>query len=200
LQFLGRNKTAIVRHGKCPSHKNKLEKLADIVTAQPKLDSMLSGVDKSRQNFEIKIALWLAENNLPLSLSDFLLATLRECNPSLGKTKCTNIVRQVLGFEFIHDTVAYLREHKFSIISDETTDITVKAQCAVIAIRFDVDNSVLHVVFIDIVELSDGTANTIDNTIIDALEDRKIQNNFIGYIAPTLQMLISANTIPCQLY
>jgi hypothetical protein len=84
---------------------------------------------------ETKLALFIAENNLPLSMSDGLCELLTQLFPddsrvkklSLGKTKCTNVIRQVLGFGFMAENVEYLRENKFSIIIDETTD---NAPCA----------------------------------------------------------------------
>jgi hypothetical protein len=87
----------------------------DIETGHPsRIDALLEGSsEKSVSNFELKLSLWLAENNLPLYLSDSLLDTLKASlredkivqNSTLGKTKCTNIVRQVLGFSFMKDSI-----------------------------------------------------------------------------------------------
>ena len=40
----------------------------------------------------------------------------------LGKQKTTNIIRQVLGFDYLKEMVSLLRSRKFGIIIDEAED------------------------------------------------------------------------------
>ena len=55
---------------------------------------------------EIKLCAFIAENNLPISWSEDLVALVKSLFPSevslqnvkLGKQKATNVIRQVLGF------------------------------------------------------------------------------------------------------
>jgi len=72
---------------------------------------------------EIKLAMFISENNLPISISDSLLELLRNIFPNdnhlknvtLGKQKCTNVIRQVLGYGFSGENIKYLRDNKYSI-------------------------------------------------------------------------------------
>ena len=81
-------------------------------------------------SIEIKLCAFIAEHNLPISLSDDLIALLQSLFPldnalkhaTLGKQKATNVIRQVLGFDYLNEAVSALRSRKFSFIIDETTD------------------------------------------------------------------------------
>jgi hypothetical protein len=58
---------------------------------------------------------------------------------SLKRTKCNAVIRNVIGETFKEQLVETLKETKFSILIDESTDIsTVKTMC--IVVRF-YDNS-----------------------------------------------------------
>lgn len=58
----------------------------------------------------------------------------------LGKQKATNVIRQVLGFYAIKEYVAKLKANKFSLIIDETTDLSTTSQLAIIGTFFDEKN------------------------------------------------------------
>ena len=76
---------------------------------------------------------------LPLSLSQDMVELLRSLFPNdaalrnvkLGKQKATNIVRQVLGFDYLKELVSLLRCRFFSVIIDEATDQSTKKQLAI---------------------------------------------------------------------
>ena len=54
-------------------------------------------------------------------------------------TKCTNVIRQGLGYKFSRDLVDNLKQTKFSIIPDETTDVGSQKQLAIGVVYFDQD-------------------------------------------------------------
>jgi len=107
----------------------------------------------------------------------------------LGKQKCTNIIRQVLGFNIIKENVQFLRDHKFSIFVDETTDRATKTQCAIVAMAFDPEQLIINIILLDLIELEDERADTIAAEIARVLEDRKIQNDLIGFCADTCNIM-----------
>lgn len=55
----------------------------------------------------------------------------------MSDTKCTNIIRQGLGFRFSKQLVDRLKVTKFSIIPDETTDVSSDKQLAVCVVYSD---------------------------------------------------------------
>lgn len=78
----------------------------------------------------VKLCAFITQHNLPLSLSQRMAELFRSFSPNdtslplgnvkRGKQKATNIVRQVLGFDYSKDLVSLLRS--FSVIIDEATD------------------------------------------------------------------------------
>ena len=94
------------------------------------ITSML-GARANPARIEIKLCSFIAEKNLPISLVEELVPLLQDLFPSdpalrqvkLGKQKSTNIIRQVFGFHAMKERVSKLRENKFSLIIDETTDL-----------------------------------------------------------------------------
>jgi hypothetical protein len=76
------------------------------------------------------------QKELEISLSDNLVKLLRSLFPlnnalknvTLGKQKATNVIRQVIGFDYLQEAVSALRERKFSMIIDETTDLSTLKQ------------------------------------------------------------------------
>jgi hypothetical protein len=94
---------------------------------------------------EIKLCAFLAEHDLAISLSDDLVQLLWSLFPrdealkslTLGKQKATNVICQVLGFDYLHEVVNSLQSHLFSVIIDETTDLSTIKQ--ILATYFDMN-------------------------------------------------------------
>ena len=90
----------------------------------------LLGSQIKTAGIEIKLCTFIAENNLPISIAEDLVALLRNLfssdeslrNVHLGKQKATNVIRQVLGFYSIKEIITKLKTNAFSLIIDETTD------------------------------------------------------------------------------
>ena len=202
-------KTAIARHGKTKNHETEMKRRVDIEKSQPNISGFMgSSTSSNVAKMEIKICTFLTENNLPISLSEDLLAFLRSLFPSdealkkvtLGKQKATNTVRQVLGFHFLKDGILKLRDHKFSLIIDETTDQSTKSQLALIGSYFDDVKYEITCVFIDLIEMPDGKANTIYNKMLECLNEKGIPiQNVIGFCADTCNTMFGKNHSVSQL-
>ena len=109
---------------------------------------------------------------------------------TMGKQKTTNIIRQLLRFQFLKNTVHILRDTKFSIIIDETTDVSTKSQLAIIGSLFDDTKHEVHSVLIDLLEISDGRAVTISDSIVASLTEKKIpMKNVIAFCADTCNVM-----------
>lgn len=73
-----------------------------------KIDDSMLGPSYKDIGMEIKIAGFIAEKNLPISVSEDLILLFRSLFPnnktlsrvSMEKQKTTDVIRQVLGFQF----------------------------------------------------------------------------------------------------
>lgn len=99
-----------------------------------------------KENTEIQVAALIAEHNLPFSLASPLIHLIQSRAPTstaekailtqlkVSDTKCTFIVRQDLGLYFAEELVKKLRGTKFSIIPDETTDVSTEKQLGIVVL------------------------------------------------------------------
>ena len=158
---------------------------------------------------EVKLCAFIAENNLPISLSEDLVALLKNLFPSevslqnvkLGKQKATNVIRQVLGFYSIKEVITFkLKANPFSLIIDETTDRSTMTQLAILGTYFDEVSFKLDTFLIDLVTLPDGTATTIYESIIKCLSDKSIpMENVIGFSFDTCNVMFGKNHSVAQM-
>ena len=108
---------------------------------------------------EVKLCAFVAQHNLPLSLSQDMVELLRSLFPNdavlrnvkLGKQKATNIVR--LGFDYLKELVSLLRCRFFNVIIDEST----KKQLAIVATFFDMEKFEMQYWLVDMLETEDGS-------------------------------------------
>lgn len=93
------------------------------------------------QRAEIKLSAFMAEHNIPFLAADHLPDLLKECFPdskilqgiNMKRTKTSAIVKNVIGVTAKEELSEILKECKFSILTDESTDIgSVKTSCVVV--------------------------------------------------------------------
>ena len=191
-------KTTLKRHVENKKHKD-LYKVKEQVSAP---NTSMLGARANPARIEIKLCSFIAEKNLPISLVEELVPLLRDLFPSdpalrqvkLGKQKSTNIIRQVLGFHAMKECVSKLRENKFSLIIDETTDKSTTSQLAILGVYFNEETFKLEIIVIDLVPLTDGAATTIYNAVIDSLSERGVpMKNVIGFCADTCNVMFGVD-------
>lgn len=69
----------------------------------------------------------------------------------MSATKCTNVIRHGLGYRFSREIVNFLKHTQFSIIPDETTDVSSEKQLAICVVYFDREIYEVVTSFFDIV-------------------------------------------------
>ncbi|CAG5006021.1 unnamed protein product [Parnassius apollo] len=160
------HKSDLIRHMNSDRHKKKSLEIQNI----PKISNYLPVMDLeiNVRKAELKLAEALAENNIPISFSDILGPLCKEIfadsviakNMNLHRTKATAIINNVLGNTFLEDIYEKLRGEKifFSLIMDETTDQSSLKQCCFTAVVYDENTNKVEHLFLDMVELSSGTA------------------------------------------
>ncbi|KAK4037552.1 hypothetical protein OUZ56_029584 [Daphnia magna] len=115
-----------------------------------------------------------AENDFPLSLVDSFLALLKSMFPddkvlskvNLGRTKCSNIIRYGFGTYLTDALKKRLSETFWSLVIDETTDVSTVSQLAVMVHYWDKCKKRFIVEPFDLIDLIDGTAKGIISTLM----------------------------------
>uniref|UniRef100_A0A0K8WKB5 DUF4371 domain-containing protein n=1 Tax=Bactrocera latifrons TaxID=174628 RepID=A0A0K8WKB5_BACLA len=106
------------------------------------LDEEHQQMSKQVHHAELTMVMFLICHNLPFLLMDFLQKLLKECCPDsriaqqlhCGRAKATELVDQ-LGKRSCEEITEKLRTNKFSLIVDETTDVSTK-KCLILIVRF----------------------------------------------------------------
>lgn len=191
------HRPALVKHQNTTKHKQNVTAISKTTSIdeafKPKKEEEL------KKRAEIKLCAFLAEHNLPLMLSDALVPFLANTFPdsaiiksvNLGRTKATNIVKTVLGPILTEELVSKLKKTTFSIIMDETTDISVKKQCALAVIFFDEDEFLVHTQFLDIYEVTSGKAKDLTDALLNWLTNKQIPlKNFVGFASDTTNSMV----------
>ena len=146
---------------------------------------------------EILLSIFISEHNLPFNISDHLVKTCKAAFPdskvcsniSLGRTKSTALVSNVIGLYSLEELTKVLQKTQFSIIIDESTDVgCVKTMCICVK-YFDSSCDIFQTKFFKLVQLFEdissadkgATAQKIFDEVIKALTDSKITlDNLIG--------------------
>lgn len=199
-------KSAIMRHRASKAHQRASKMCGNLAKPQPAMQAPVP--PSSPSEMEMKMCSFLVENNLPMSLSENLLALLRSLFPAnetlnhvtLDGQKATNTIRQMLGFLYMKEGAEQLKGHKFSLVIDEPTDMATESQMAVIGTYFDAESFKMNTVFIDLVDLPNGKADTIYTAVIQCLQEKHLpMENVIGFCANTCSVMFGVQHPVSQL-
>jgi len=75
-------KTVLVRHQECGSYKDAVRRSASLNDMNRTISSLFGPIDEAAGTAEVKIASFLVEKNLPINISDNLLAWIKSLCPS----------------------------------------------------------------------------------------------------------------------
>ena len=100
-------------------------------------------VDNLVKEAELMIAMFVLEHDLPISISDHLTELIKRIGEkpevsqkiTCSRTKCTALIKNVIGPSYLDDTISILQKSKFSLMIDETTDKTT-AKHLVLVVRY----------------------------------------------------------------
>lgn len=127
-------KSELIKHSKGKKHVQKLKLISknkNLTEFFKPITKKSEGEDREVQNFEIRLSAFFAEHNVALQIVDHLVPLLQQIVPDskiiqkavLGRQKCTSIIKNVLAPSVTEELVDILKENKFSILLDESTDV-----------------------------------------------------------------------------
>lgn len=193
----------LMKHRGTVKHTNKCKRLtgqqgiAQAFASTSREDSL---ANKNKQA-EIRLASYIAEHNISFLAAQHLPHLVKAICPesdvaknlTLGRTKATCLVKNVIGETEKEDLCRVMRNRKFSIIVDESTDkSTVKNLC--IVVRINISDRVIDA-FYDLVSVEDASAVGIHTEIVKSLEQHNIpwKSNLIGYAADGANVMMGNN-------
>lgn len=164
-------KSELLKHADTKIHKaNVLAKKSTKTVAAFFERKGISSVEKNAQTFEIRISMFFAEHNVALHIVDHLIPLLKIIVPDseiikkaeLGRTKCTEIIKNVIAKEEKEHLIKKLQTNKFSILIDESTDIGLNKTMCVLVRFYDKQHERVVVKLVDLLPIKiDCTAEAL---------------------------------------
>lgn len=139
---------------------------------------------------ELKMVAFIAEHNLAFSVLDHLPKLIASICPDseiarrvkLDRKKGTKICKEVMKREHLFVLSKILQKKKFSLIIDETTDVSTSKSLALVARFYDESSEKVCDKFLALIKIENATANGIFAAISKCFEENKIPgNNLIGF-------------------
>lgn len=185
--------THINRHAASRVHKKKINaaKNAPRVTEfynKKKEEKLTLQVKTS----ELKILGFIAEHNLAFSVLDHLPQLILSVCPDseiakkikLGRKKGTRICKDVMKREDIYVLSQQLQTCKFSLIIDETTDISASKSLVMVVRFYNTTAERVCDRFLSLVKIENATASGIFDSISKVFDENKIpRKNLFGFAA-----------------
>ena len=155
---------------------------------------------KSKRN-AIKKATFIAEHNLSFNISGDLTKMIQSLyldqevvqKMSCSRTKCRSIIVNVSGRFSFECLIDKLRENKFSLIIDESTDIS-SVKCLAIVIRMFDENKVQDE-FLCTKEIAKTDTDHIYDLLVNYFNENCIpyKDNCIGFAADGASVMMGKN-------
>lgn len=195
------HKSALIKHLQTAKHK----KLVSNVETSKSISEMIKRpCEDAKKRAELKLAALIATKNLSFNLLDTLMPLLKDIFPdseiaqkiTLCRTKGQAVVKQILGPQCKETLVERLKTPGkfFSSVIDETTDITVKKQCALSVISFNDTTNTVETNFFDLYEVESGTGENLCTEMLNKFREQNIPlENLVGFAADTTNAMVGAH-------
>ena len=153
---------------------------------------------KQVKRSEIKIASFVVEHNLPFNVMDHLSDLVTNVFPDsqiaakfkCKHTKARSVVKHVLADPCREEVIKTLTVTDFSIIVDESTDISANKQLALVVRYFCDEANSIRSQFLRLIEVTNSDATTLTATLISFFERSNIPFvNIIGYASDTTNVM-----------
>lgn len=90
---------------------------------------------------------------------------------SLHRTKCVNIIKNLIGPHFLKDLLNDIHGGNYSLIIDESTDVTTQKMLGLVISYCSTSMKKIVCTFLALVHIEDGTAKTIVVAIKKVLQN-----------------------------
>lgn len=196
-------KSDLEKHAATEKHKKNVLQSTTSTRSQPLVSSFFQRDTlhaRKVSEAEIKLANFFANHNLAFSVVEHLVPVLKECfnecpvakDIKLGCTKTTEIVKNVLAKKEMNDLAAELKQTYFSILVDESTDISNNKLCC-INVKYINKNGKLCDRLLEIltIDAKDCSAEKLFTACKNSLNSMEIPlKNIIGFASDNASVMI----------
>ncbi|XP_030752333.1 uncharacterized protein LOC115879579 [Sitophilus oryzae] len=196
-------KLQLVRHQDSEAHRKKCKS----VKKQPTLTSLIktgkerTSLDVATKRADLYISAFVAEHNLPFTVTEHIPQLLAKvcCDSDVAKnikcsrTKTTSIVKNIIGKLSSKNIYDILKSVKFSLIIDESTDLSTTKHLVLICRYFD--GNQIRDRFLTLIAMKSSKAVDIYREIVSFLNKNNVPflNNLIGFASDGANVMAGAH-------
>lgn len=193
----------LIKHAETAKHKKSCQSS----TGQRDILAMFKGKDKGEnieamvKQADLRISGFIAEHNLPFKLMEHLPDLLRStCSDSAiakkircGPTKVKSIITNVMGVSERQRIVELMKNNKFSLIADESTDRSCVKNLSLV-VRINCENEYVKDYFLALIPVQEATGAALFDHIINFLNNYSIpyKDNCIGFASDGANNMMGA--------
>jgi Domain of unknown function (DUF4371) len=198
------NKSALIAHKSTQKHiknfdlKKKMTKITSFV-AHPKEPPLKEKVAKA----ELLLTAFMAEHHVPFLQADHLMDSMKKMFPdsaiakcmTMKRTKASYVMQDGIATEEKQDIAKICQSNKFSLIIDESTDISVCQILAVVVRYYDEERCQVVDALLYSIEVYDASGEGLYRSVKQLLDERKIPlSNIIGFASDNCSTMMGVNS------
>ena len=195
-KFRNSNKTALLVHKESQKHQKNFSAKKLLLTPSDRPQDKVSKA-------ELLLTAFMAEHQVPFRQADHLVETIKKMFPdsttaqsmSLKRTKVSYLLQQGIAREERLAVANICKKQQFSLIIDESTDVSVSQILAVVVRYFDENQRESTDALLDTIEVDDATGVGLYNAVKQLLSERGIPlTNIIAFASDNCSTMMGAHS------
>lgn len=194
----------LLKHKESKKHRDAetAKNLQPPITDNGRIKKMVSEQDKVTKA-ELRICAFLASRNRPMADADELFQVCKAAFPdstiaskmACGRTKATYLVTNVLGKQCHDELVDAMKNSKFSLIIDESTDHSSDKNLCLVVRYYNKLEKQFRDQFYRLLPVDSGDATSLYNLIIDDFSTNNIpyKTNLVGFASDGANVMFGAH-------
>ena len=197
------NRSALTKHAESVKHvKNNDIKRSTFTINHFLQKPTTPSIDCKVAQAEIVLTAFVAEHNVPFSHMDHLVECMKTAFPdsqiaqklTLKSTKLSYVLQDGLAYSQRRNVVDRCKSQKFSVLLDESTDISVSQVLAVVVRFFDESRCTVVDALFDLIEVDNGTAAGLYSSFKELMISNQIPlENIIGFASDNCATMMGQN-------
>lgn len=196
--------SVLALHANSRGHNQNVHQLHDpqLQTLEQLSSVRTANIESKIKEAELKLAGFIAEHNLPFLVMDHLAELLSSvcldsviaANVQCKRTKTTCIIQNVLGPHFHSEVVNAVKQQPYSLLVDESTDMSTMKQLCVVVRYYDESLMKVTSRFFSLIDVARGDADTLFEVLkVELDKDMVTLKNIVGYASDGANVMMGNN-------
>lgn len=203
-KFRNTNRSGLLNHKSSSKHTKNLAAKKSSIKMQQFFSKKKTAEDPQDEvaTAELLLSAFMAEHGMPFHQAEHLSELVKKMFPkcevaqkmSMKKTKASYVMQEGIAFEERQEIAKICKENKFSIMIDESTDVSVSQVLAVMIRFFDKTKCKVTDALLDMIEVDDPSAEGLYKAVKELFASKGIPfTNIIGLACDNCSTMMGVN-------